>query len=325
MNIDIPESNIKKLFLRAIVVIAAIGGLFYWLFFSAPGDSKEPADFIVPLKTATSAAILKLKEEGFIRSTWAFRLIDTSKIEPGGYALAKSMNAREVARVIAQGPSMKWVVVPEGYRKEQIAMILARELGWTKQMENTWITIDTADDPDRIEGIYFPDTYLIPKSETTREVAARMRARFEEKFSAFAEEALKQNIRWPTLIKVASIVQREGYDETDMPVVAAVLWNRLLINMKLDIDATLQYARGNAGEGFWAPITPAEKKIDSPYNTYTHAGLPPTPISNPGLTAIKAVLNPAKTKCLFYLHDAEGEIHCAETYDEHLKNIKKYF
>ena len=95
--------------------------------------------------------------------------------------------------------------------------------------------------------------------------------------------------------------------------------------MKLDIDATLQYARGNTGEGFWAPITPAEKKIDSLYNTYLHAGLPPTPISNPGVTAIEAVLNPAKTKCLFYLHDTKGEIHCAETYDKHLDNVDKYY
>lgn len=319
------NNRIKNIVLVSVAIFVVALGISYGALFGAPGGSDEVEEFIVPLKTETRDVVEKLKEENFVRSLWAFRLFYTGEIEPGGYKLSREMNVREIARALHAGPVMKWVVIPEGYRKEQIALILKRELGWTEEMQETWVKFDTAQDPDRIEGVYFPDTYLIPVDETTAQVAERMRARFEEKFAPFAQEALKQNIRWPTLVKIASIVQREGYDKTDMPIVAGVLWNRLEIGMKLDIDATLQYARGNTGDGYWAPITPAEKKIDSPYNTYIHAGLPPTPISNPGLTAIEAVLFPAKTKCLFYLHDTKGDIHCAVTYEEHLNNVDKYY
>ena len=93
--------------------------------------------------------------------------------------------------------------------------------------------------------------------------------------------------------------------------------------MKLEVDATLEYARGKTDKGWWSPIKIADKNIDSPYNTYRNTGLPPHPISNPGIEAIKAALFPEKTDCFFYLH-AQGQIHCAKTYEEHQKNIEKY-
>ncbi len=112
-----------------------------------------------------------------------------------------------------------------------------------------------------------------------------------------------------------------------MPLIAGILWNRLLKNMKLEVDATVQYARDdrdNLTTGFWKSITPEDKEIDSKYNTYEYAGLPPFPISNPGLDAIDAVLNSVETDCLYYLHDSNRQIHCAVTYQEHLANIEKY-
>jgi UPF0755 protein len=110
-----------------------------------------------------------------------------------------------------------------------------------------------------------------------------------------------------------------------MPLIAGILWNLLLQNMKLQIDATVQYARGNTGSGWWAPITHADESIDSPYNTYLHTGLPPHPISNPGLEAIDAVLNPKTTTCMYYLHDKNGMIHCSATYGGQLANIRMYY
>ena len=92
----------------------------------------------------------------------------------------------------------------------------------------------------------------------------------------------------------------------------------------LSVDATLQYVRGDKGKGWWAPISVADKKTVSVYNTYKNAGLPPHPISNPGLPAIEAVLSPAKTDCLYYLHDKDHVTHCAVTYEEHQANILKY-
>jgi UPF0755 protein len=87
----------------------------------------------------------------------------------------------------------------------------------------------------------------------------------------------------------------------------------------------VQYARGKADDGWWAPISADDiKKIDSPYNTYQNSGLPPYPISEPGIDAILAVLNPSQTDCLYYLHDKDRQIHCAKTYEEHEANIDQY-
>jgi UPF0755 protein len=95
--------------------------------------------------------------------------------------------------------------------------------------------------------------------------------------------------------------------------------------MNLEIDATVQYARGNTGSGWWAPVTSGDiQNIDSYYNTYKYKGLPPFPISNPGIDAIEAVLHPAETDCLYYLHDNNRQIHCAKTYEEHQANIEEY-
>jgi UPF0755 protein len=119
-------------------------------------------------------------------------------------------------------------------------------------------------------------------------------------------------------------VQREAANAADMPLIAGILMNRLDDGMPLSVDATLQYVRGNKGSGWWAPINVSDKKIVSPYNTYENVGLPPHPICNPGLPAIEAVINPAKTDCLYYLHDKNHITHCAVTYAEQEANIEEY-
>lgn len=108
-----------------------------------------------------------------------------------------------------------------------------------------------------------------------------------------------------------------------MPLIAGVIWDRWLQDMKFKIDATIQYALGKSGN-WWPIIKPEDYKLDSSYNTYIHKGRPPSPICNPGLAAIDAVINSEDSEYLYYLHDSEGQIHLAKTYEEHLQNIKKY-
>jgi len=251
------------------------------------------------------------------------------------------MSVFEIARVLKKGPYMKWVVIPEGLRKEQIADLIGDSLGWDEATKAKWIVTYTSMSYDEVEGLYFPDTYLIPVDEEPLKVADRLRAKFNEAFAPYAKQALEENIRWPTLLKVASLVQREAAGKGDMPVIAGILGNRLLKDMRLEVDATVQYVRDDVihyGEarydkqpgnyssegGWWTPIKVADKDIASPYNTYRNSGLPPHPIANPGIDAIKAALSPAETKCLYYLHDNDRQIHCAVTYEEHKENIQKY-
>jgi UPF0755 protein len=133
------------------------------------------------------------------------------------------------------------------------------------------------------------------------------------------------NTSYATGIKLASIIQREAAGKDDMPLIAGIMWNRLNSDMNLEIDATVQYARGKTDTGWWAPVTADDiRNIDSPYNTYKNKGLPPYPIGNPGLDAIEATLHPAETECLYYIHDNNRQIHCAKTLEEHQANIDEY-
>lgn len=331
LYLDQPSKKSWILIIAGIVLAALIIGaaVFYFLAFGAPEQQAQAAQFTVPQNASLSAVVANLKTQGLIKNSWAFDLVLKLKhidsVQAGAYKLSASMNAWALATALEEQPYMKWVVIPEGLRKEEIADILATALGWSDAQKTEWIKVDTAQDPDYFEGVYFPDTYLIPVGETPLDTAHRLQAKFQEKFAPYAKEALQQNIKWTTALKLASIVQREAAGASDMPLIAGILWNRLLQNMKLQVDATVQYARGNTGNGWWAPLSVKDLlQIDSPYNTYLNAGLPPHPICNPGLAAISAALNPQSTQCLYYIHDSSKNIHCAVTYEEQQQNIEKY-
>ncbi len=285
--------------------------------------------FIVSLKDTNEIITTNLFDQGYILNKDSFILLIAGKdgkgiINPGAYKISKEMNNSQLVQVLKGKPYMKWIKIPEGLRKEEIAKLLADTLGWTSKQKDNWIKVITAAKPDYMEGVYFPDTYLVPIDETPELVSARLISKFNEKFSSYLPEFTAKNIKWTTALTLASVVQREAANNADTPLIAGILWNRLNQKMQLGVDATLQYLRGDTGGGWWAPVSIALKKIDSPYNTYIHTGLPPHPISNPGLSAIEAVLNPTKTDCLYYLHDKNRITHCAVTYEEHQANIVKY-
>lgn len=319
----------KKIAVVAIVFLLIIGLGFFLNPFRAPGNDKKTE--IVTIDTDDyGAAGLKLQDRGFVRSFLGFDIAlaikgKHGKIQPGGYYLSKNMDTWRVIDELTNGPDLKWVTIPEGMRKEQIGEKLKATLGWSDQELENWNNTYTAMKYDYVEGVYFPDTYLIPVEESGLEVTNRMVSRFNEEFAPYLDQFAKKDIIWTTGLRLASIVQREAAGPRDMPLIAGILWNRLLINQKLEVDATVQYARGKTKDGWWSPISPMDiQNIDSPYNTYKHVGLPPHPISNPGISAIKAALNPQETDCLYYLHDHSRQIHCAKTYEEHLENIEEY-
>jgi len=307
-------------------VVIALGAVFFFGF-SGTQTNAQSEQFVVPLSGASSA-LPNLYSYGFIRSKLAFHIAlalrGRSAITSGGYMISKSMNVWQISGVLTGKPALVWVIIPEGLRKEQIADVLAKNLSWTNTQKAHWITVDTTTSLDYREGVYFPDTYLIPVNESPLETAKRMQAHFEEKFAQFSQAALKQNIKWTTVLKVASLIEKEAAGPQDMSLISGIIWNRLDKNMQLDIDATLQYIKGNAKDGWWPHISPADKAIISPYNTYMNHGLPPTQIDDPGVEAINAAVSQTTTTCLYYLHDSNHVIHCADTYAEHQANIVKY-
>jgi len=315
--------NKKIAIIGGTVIVVAIGiAVFaYQRQFGAPQKTAEEERIVINLTTAEADLIPKLKQQGYIRSEWAFNFVLKVKgwqgeIKPGGYMVSKGMDVWLLADTLVNHPYQKWVVIPEGLRKEEIAEMVQEKLGWAEVEKRRFLSWAK-------EGYLFPDTYLLNLDYTGEEVAKRMKNKFNEETTDLFKEAEENNILSDTLIVLASVIQREAANEKEMPLIAGIIWNRWLQDMKFEIDATIQYALGTS-ENWWPIVKPEDYKLDSPYNIYLHTGRPPAPICNPGLAAIDAVINSEDSEYLYYLHDSEGQIHLAKTYEEHLENIEKY-
>jgi len=316
------------LFCIAAALLLAAVVLVYAHLFGPAGSDATQMSFIVSPSETTSDIVERLKQQGLIKSEFAFRIAYLSDLEgrqarPGGYELKATMDVWTLASTLAQSPYLSWVTIPPGLRKEQIADLLAQDLSWTDAEKEEWVATDTAPSPDYVEGVYYPDTYLIPSDEPPIDVAQQLRDRFAQVFAPYAAQAAKENIPWPKVLTIASLIEREAAGP-DMKLIAGIIWNRLDDNMKLQLDASLQYIKGNEETGWWPVPQSADKYLDSPFNTYQHVGLPPHPIAEPSLAAIDAVLNPQETSCIFYLHDPSGQIHCSKTYSGQVANVNKY-
>ncbi len=222
-------------------------------------------------------------------------------------------------------PSVRIIKVSEGLRKEEIAQVVGDKLGWDDTEKEEFVNAHLALSISDMEGYYFPKSYMVQKTEDPLGMSQIMLSQFKKATQNIPKAKTTKIVNEDTAVKIASIIQREAGGKGDMRLISGIIWNRIFKGMKLQMDATLQYAKGNEEDGWWPQVVPADKKIVSPYNTYLHADLPPHPIANPGLAAIEAAYNPIKTTCLFYLHDKQGNIHCSATYEGHKANIAKYY
>lgn len=237
------------------------------------------------------------------------------------YGFDKDMLTKLSFYINLANPYVAIVRVPEGLRKEEIAEVLASKLNWDEKEKKAFANSDS------LEGHFFPKTYMLGKNETPEQVKEKMVAEFSKATSKIIKPKKKnseQVINEKAILTIASIIQRESNGK-DMKLISGIIWNRIFKGMKLQMDATLQYAKGNEEDGWWGKVSSKDKFIESAYNTYKHAGFPPGPIANPGIAAIEAAYNPQKTDCLFYLHDRNRQVHCAKTYEEHKKNIERYY
>lgn len=241
-------------------------------------------------------------------------------LQAGNFELSPSMSTQEIALALTKGSVDVWVTIPEGMRKEEISEIIAKELPGFSTSE----FLSLAE-----EGFLFPDTYLVPKSLDTEGVVAMLRKTYDEKAAPLiAKERSKTGLTEKEVLILASIVEREALFADDRPQIASIFLRRLNEPMRLQVDATVQYALGYDKEEktWWKKgLTFEDLKVDSSYNTYVKDGLPLGPIANPGLAAIEAVLRAdADTPYLYYVNDVNGKLHYGRTLEEHEKNIAKY-
>lgn len=277
-----------------------------------------------------------LQREDMITSNSLFvmyaRLTGAEKqIKAGSYRINNALSMKGILGRIVGGDVLRnRVTIPEGYTDDQIARLLINKGivtkdGWqvALQTENFTYPIlkDAPAGPKRLEGFLFPATYDLYADFTPKEILEVMLKRFDVAFTPDLQaRARKQGLSVRQVVILASIVEREAKLEKERPIIASVFLNRLKRGMRLESCATVQYVLGTPKER----LTYQDIRIASPYNTYLHEGLPPGPISNPGLASIRAVLYPAQTNYLYFVAKGDGSHAFSVTFGEHETAARSY-
>ncbi len=315
----------KFLGLPIILIVIFIVGSFWWNIQLSPISSdKNTKVVIIPKGEGTSAIAERLKSQGLIHSALAFKIYAklnnlAGKIQAGSFKLSPSMNMVDIAKNLTAGTDDTWVTLIEGWRIEEMASDIAK---YFKDDSAEFVT-------NAKEGYMFPDTYLFPKESSGEYIANTLKNTFKKRYSDELKTKIKrQGLTEEEGVILASLVEREGRSDKVRIEIAGILLKRLNMGMKLDVDATVQYSLGYqpSEKSWWKKhINNEDKKISSPYNTYTHQGLPPNPICNPGLASLKAVANAnPNTPYLYYYHDSKGNSYYGKTLEEHLDNVANH-
>lgn len=237
---------------------------------------------------------------------------DDNFVQAGSYTFPEALTSHAIGEAITLGKftsSGESVTFPEGFKVRDLQQYLP-SLYASENVSNFL----------EYEGYLFPDTYHIEKDTPIESIIEKMRTNYKDRIAPLREKITASKLTEHEVITLASIVEREANDEESMGLVAGILLNRLKIDMPLQVDATLDYILDKASH----ELTADDLELDSPYNTYLYKGLPPNPISNPGMVAIHAVLEPTESPYLYYLTDDDGTFHYAKTFDEHKLNKARY-
>ena len=325
-----------------IILLSLVGGfgfLSWWSWTIQPYSTSGNSVKITIAPGATAAKLAEeLHERHLIRSALVFKILarerqEDFKLYVGDYQLSPTMPPSEMINRLISGPvasDTNMVTIPEGYTTEQIIDLLVQKGIGSKEVYTKVVTEDEFPYPflkdapkgvHRLEGYLFPDTYDISAKTSPRAVIDLLLLQFTKELTPEVQKQLdtmKLSVaQWVTL---GSLIEKEAVKEEDRPLIASVIMNRLKINQPLQIDATIQFLLKTPKQ----KLSYEDLQISSPYNTYLNAGFPPGPIANPGHASLQAVLYPAQTNFRYYVAKKDGSHAFAETYEEHLKNVKLY-
>ncbi|MBP3905734.1 MAG: endolytic transglycosylase MltG, partial [Peptostreptococcaceae bacterium] len=280
-----------------------------------------------------------LEENKLIKNKVLFKVVskfkeDNNGVKAGKYLLSQKYSNSEILDVLISGKTYNdgiKVTIPEGSTyKEVIKYLTNKKIGKAevyeelinnpKEFYDKYKFLDEKD-ITTLEGFLYPDTYYFEKDMSEKDVISAMLKRFSEVYTPeLKEKQKKMGLTLQQVINMASIIEKEAVKDVDRPKIAGVFYNRLEIGMPLQSDATIQYIFDERKH----IVSYSDLKIDSPYNSYLNKGLPPTPISNPGIKSIEAALEPEDNDYLYFVATVDGGNNYSKTYDEHLKYVKEY-
>ncbi|WP_052121299.1 endolytic transglycosylase MltG [Inquilinus limosus] len=306
-----------------VVLAAVIGGGVAWFLhaYRAPGPLTAPATLVIERGSGLTAIAAQLETAGVIENRWVF-LAGTAleggdrSLKAGEYAFAAGISPADAADLLARGSNVSHkITVAEGLTSAEIAALVQGE---------PLLTGEVGDIP--AEGSLLPETYQFIRGDTRAAVIDRMRKAMRQELDAlWAKRANGLPFKSPQeAVTLASIVEKETGVPAERPTVASVFLNRLQAGMPLQADPTVIYALTQGRKPLGRALTRADWKLESPYNTYLVAGLPPGPIANPGRDALAAVLKPAVTDYYYFVADGSGGHVFARTLEEHNRNVAEW-
>ena len=318
----------------SVILLVLIGALFV-AYEGGPYDKNNGKDIVVdiPMGSTVSSVADILKENNLIKNEVLFKLNfkmknNASHMKSGKYLLSQKLSNSDIIEKLVSGEIYRdgiKVTIPEGSTSNEIiALLVKNELGKKEDFEKLvsnpsefYSDFEFLDQKDikSLEGFLYPSTYYFDKDAKPKDIIKEMLSLFDKSYTDKLKKKQKErNMTLQEVVNLASIV------EEDRPIIASVFYNRLEIGMPLQSDATLQYIFETRKKS----ITYNDLKIDSPYNTYIKKGLPPTPIANPSIKSIEAVLEPSNTDYLYFVASIDGGNVYSKTYEEHKTNVNKY-
>ncbi|MFC1710442.1 endolytic transglycosylase MltG [Patescibacteria group bacterium] len=325
--------------LLGLFLVISFISLFSWFWWNKSigpvSSDTESYSFVITKGSSAMQVANKLEEKGIIKSALAFKIYTqvsgkADSIQAGEFELSPGDSLFETVGILLSGPMELWVTIPEGLRREEIALRFAQ--GLEKEGNEYEVFVD-----DFLlyskgeEGYLFPDTYLFPKEVEAQKVVGVLRDTFNKRIADMGEDMEGSDLGASGVVTLASLIERETKGVDERPVVAGILLKRLNADWPLQVDATVQYAISSsnckldiANCEWWPTLTRNDLDINSPYNTYKYQGIPPGPIANPGLISLEAATYPKDSDFWFYIHDDKGVIHYARTQEEHAENVSTY-
>jgi UPF0755 protein len=315
------------------MVLLLVGVLLAGILLS--GEEDAPVTIVVEQGDTLSSVADKLEEARVINSSTLFKAEarlqgDDTEIKPGEYQLKPGEDTATILKTLSSGDSASTftVTIPEGLTLSQTAQKVAEQsdisaADFEAAAKKTDYGYEFLDDPaiQTTEGFLFPKKYEFEKGTDASQVVDRLLKQYswETQGLDLAGAEKRFNLTEYEIITAASLIEKESANPEERPVIASVIYNRIRAGMPLQIDATIQYSLDKPKE----KLSLDDLKVDSPYNTYVHPGLPPGPIASPGRESIEAAIEPAKTDYLYYVLEADGKKHFfTDDYDEFLKAKK---
>jgi peptidoglycan lytic transglycosylase G len=319
--------------LLPIILVLGAGAWFLYQL-NPPGDPGKRVSVDVPRRTGNAAVGDLLEDKGVIGSSRAFQIYvgvtRAGPFDPGHYKMRENLGVHDAVNVLKSGPAKGAefrLMLPPGLTLAEVADRVGTLRGHTRdaflQIAQSGVVGSKYQPADvtSLEGLTYPDTYFVSKDETDQQILARLVSTFDQKADEIGLAAPNAAGLSPyQTIVAASLVEREAKLDEDRPLISAVIHNRLAAGMPLQIDATVCFAKGGCTES----PTAADLALDSPYNTYKVAGLPPTPISSVTVKSLQAAQSPSPEPYLYYvLGDKNGKHKFATTPAEHERNVEE--